>query len=457
MMLMLTLRGTPTLYYGDELGMVDVPIPLDRIQDPFEKLTPDRGLGRDPERTPMQWDATPNAGFCPAGVEPWLPLADSYGEFNVAEELENPRSMLTLTSRLLGLRRAHPALHSGSYRPVDPAPESCFVYLREDQGERFLVALNFSAEEVTMPALNMPGGEMVVSTHLDRDGRVDLADSRCDRTRAAWSKWMAAQVHGLAPARHHTTAGREESSVIHHAAQAFDQVADAYERGRPSYPADAVAHLIQTFTISSSSTVLDLAAGTGKFTQLLVSSGARIIAVEPLEGMRAKLAAHNLAVEILSGSAEAVPLADASVDVVTIAQAFHWFANERALAEIHRVLRPGGGLALIWNRRDTTAGAARARSTHGAVPWGRAEHRSAEWRALFNRSRLFTPLEEWSTPHARGRCSGADRSGTVGELHGSPAASRPCRHRTPDTRPGSRPPGPLTLKYTTDAYCCRAR
>lgn len=176
MMLMLTLRGTPTLYYGDELGMVDVPIPLDRIQDPFEKLTPDRGLGRDPERTPMQWDTTPNAGFCPASVEPWLPVAGSYGEINVAEELEDSRSMLSLTQRLLALRRAHPALHSGSYRPVDPAPESCFVYLRQEHGERFLVALNFSDEEVTMPSLGVPDGTLVVSTHLDRDGTVDLAN-----------------------------------------------------------------------------------------------------------------------------------------------------------------------------------------------------------------------------------------------------------------------------------------
>jgi len=247
--------------------------------------------------------------------------------------------------------------------------------------------------------------------------------------------------------------------VIHHAAQAFDQVADAYERGRPSYPADAVAHLIQTFTISSSSTVLDLAAGTGKFTQLLVSSGARIIAVEPLEGMRAKLAAHNLAVEILSGSAEAVPLADASVDVVTIAQAFHWFANERALAEIHRVLRPGGGLALIWNRRDTTQPVQHALEAlmepyRGDVP----KHRSAEWRALFNRSRLFTPLEEWSTPHTHevDVAGLIDRVLSVSFMAALPPADRAGIER--QIRDLARDlPDPLTLKYTTDAYCCRAR
>jgi len=247
--------------------------------------------------------------------------------------------------------------------------------------------------------------------------------------------------------------------VIHHAAQAFDQVADAYERGRPSYPADAVAHLIQTFTISSSSTVLDLAAGTGKFTQLLVSSGARIIVVEPLEGMRAKLAAHNLAVEILSGSAEAVPLADASVDVVTIAQAFHWFANERALAEIHRVLRPGGGLALIWNRRDTTQPVQHALEAlmepyRGDVP----KHRDTDWRAVFNHTRLFTTLEEWSTPHTQEvDVPGLiDRVLSVSFMATLPPADRADVER--QIRDLARDlPAPITLKYTTDVYCCRAR
>ncbi|MDQ2743915.1 MAG: methyltransferase domain-containing protein [Chloroflexota bacterium] len=246
--------------------------------------------------------------------------------------------------------------------------------------------------------------------------------------------------------------------MIHHAAQAFDQVADAYERGRPSYPADAVAHLIQTFSISSSSTVLDLAAGTGKFTRLLVSSGARIIAVEPLEGMRAKLAAHNLAVEILSGSAEAIPVADASVDVVTIAQAFHWFANERALSEIHRVLRPGGGLALIWNRRDTTQPVQHALGAlmepyRGDVP----THHDADWRAIFNHTRLFTPLEEWSTPHTQKvDVPGLiDRVLSVSFMAVLPPASRTgVEHQIRDLTRDL--PARLTLRYTTDVYCCRA-
>ena len=121
MMLLLTLRGTPTLYYGDELGMRDVPIPLEREQDPWGKRVPGLGLGRDPERTPMQWDASPHAGFCAPDVEPWLPVSDDAARVNVAVELADSGSMLTLTRRLLALRRATPALAHGGYRPIDEA------------------------------------------------------------------------------------------------------------------------------------------------------------------------------------------------------------------------------------------------------------------------------------------------------------------------------------------------
>lgn len=247
--------------------------------------------------------------------------------------------------------------------------------------------------------------------------------------------------------------------MIHHAAQAFDQVADAYENGRPSYPTEAVAHLTRLFNISSSSTVVDLAAGTGKFTQILVSTGARIIAVEPLEGMRARLEAHNLGVEIVSGSAEAIPLADAAVDLVTIAQAFHWFANESALAEIHRVLRPGGGLALIWNRRDTTQPVQQALQAlmephRGDVP----KHRDAEWRAVFDGTDLFTPLEEWSTLYGQevDVAGLVDRVLSVSFMAALPPADRTGVER--QIRDLARDlPDPLTLRYTTDVYGCRAR
>ncbi|MGI8824107.1 MAG: alpha-amylase family glycosyl hydrolase [Chloroflexota bacterium] len=173
MTLLLTLRGTPTMYYGDELGMHDVPITLEQVHDPWELNEP--GLGRDAERTPMQWNTQPNAGFCALDVQPWLPIAGDYREINVAVEREEQSSTISLTRSLLELRRAHPCLAVGSYRPVDDGPESCFVYLREHEQHRCLVALNFSAESQTVALQKRERGSILVSTHLDRVEEVDLS------------------------------------------------------------------------------------------------------------------------------------------------------------------------------------------------------------------------------------------------------------------------------------------
>ena len=173
-MLLLTLRGTPTIYYGDEIGMHDVEIPPERVQDPFEKNVPGRGLGRDPARTPMQWDAGPNAGFCPQDAEPWLPVANDYHRCNVVAERTAQRSMLALYRRLLALRRAEPALAVGTYEPVESSGD-LLAYVRERDRRRFLIALNLGHDPVTFgsegPEIR---GRLVLSTHLDRDGeRVD--------------------------------------------------------------------------------------------------------------------------------------------------------------------------------------------------------------------------------------------------------------------------------------------
>jgi ubiquinone/menaquinone biosynthesis C-methylase UbiE len=136
---------------------------------------------------------------------------------------------------------------------------------------------------------------------------------------------------------------------VHRAARGFQEAADAYERGRPTYPRDAVEWLAERLGISAGRRVLDLAAGTGKLTRALLETGAEVVAVEPIAGMRERLPRE---VEAHDGTAEAIPLAAASVDAVTVAQAFHWFREDEALAEIHRVLRPGAGLGLIWNTRD---------------------------------------------------------------------------------------------------------
>jgi len=161
-MLLLTLRGTPTLYYGDELGMADVPIAPERVQDPYELNSPGLGVGRDPARTPMPWSDAPNAGFCPPGVEPWLP----FGEVaSVDAQRDDARSMLSLYRALLGLRRESGALAGGAYRTL-AVGEATFAYVRDDM----LVALNLSGEPQTVP-LGELAGRVRLSTHLD--GRDD--------------------------------------------------------------------------------------------------------------------------------------------------------------------------------------------------------------------------------------------------------------------------------------------
>jgi SAM-dependent methyltransferase len=132
------------------------------------------------------------------------------------------------------------------------------------------------------------------------------------------------------------------------AAAGFAAVADVYERARPSYPQAAVDWIVERAELRPGRTLVDLGAGTGKLTRLLLPTGARVVAVEPIPEMRA----HIDGAEVLDGTAEAIPLPDASADVVTVAQAFHWFDHERALPEIHRVLRSNGSLVIVWNMRD---------------------------------------------------------------------------------------------------------
>ena len=167
-MLLLTLRGTPTLYYGDDIGMQDVPIPPDKVQDPFERNVPGRGLGRDPQRTPMQWSAAPNAGFTTG--KPWLPVAANYRAVNVAAQREDPKSMLALCTRLIALRRGEPALEVGRFEALN-TDSDVLAYIRgARKGESaFLVALNFSAQSqlVRLPDA-AHGGRLALSTHLDR-------------------------------------------------------------------------------------------------------------------------------------------------------------------------------------------------------------------------------------------------------------------------------------------------
>jgi len=167
MMLLLTLRGTPTLYNGDELAMLDVPVALDAVQDPWGRTF--GTMGRDPERSPMLWDATPNAGFTSPEATPWLPIEDGYEVLNVEAQLDDPVSMLTLTRRLLALRRNSDALTLGDYEEVSGAPDDCFVYERVSGADRYLIALNFSGETRTVELPDHPLGTILLSTHIDRE------------------------------------------------------------------------------------------------------------------------------------------------------------------------------------------------------------------------------------------------------------------------------------------------
>ncbi|HWN71629.1 MAG TPA: alpha-amylase family glycosyl hydrolase [Haliangium sp.] len=168
-MLLLTLRGTPTVYYGDEIGMHDVDIPRDKISDLREILVPYLGLGRDPARTPMQWDGQANAGFTTGS--PWLPIADDYERVNVNVQTDDPCGILALYRRLLALRRSSPALSAGGFRTV-LRDGPVFVYRRDTGEQHLLVALNFGAEQRAV-VLDIPGygaGSLLLSTHLDREG-----------------------------------------------------------------------------------------------------------------------------------------------------------------------------------------------------------------------------------------------------------------------------------------------
>ncbi len=162
--LLLTVRGTPTLFYGDELGMREAEIPADRQQDPWGINVP--GLGRDGCRTPMQWTAGPGAGFTNA-PEPWLPVSADYKTRNVETQLADPDSHLNLYRRMLGFRRRSDALREGDYRPVEDVPESCFVFERVHPDDTVLVGVNFSDQPAHVRAVH---GVVAVSTHRSKEG-----------------------------------------------------------------------------------------------------------------------------------------------------------------------------------------------------------------------------------------------------------------------------------------------
>lgn len=241
-------------------------------------------------------------------------------------------------------------------------------------------------------------------------------------------------------------------------ARSFDSSADTYERGRPTYPAEALNWLSAVLGLGPGRSVVDLAAGTGKLTRLLVGTGAAVVAVEPLAGMRQALERAVPSVQVLDGTAESMPLPADSADAVTVGQAFHWFRGPEALAEIHRVLRTGGRLALIWNRRDLSQPI--QADLHGALDrhrGGAPSHTSGDWRRAFAATDLFGPLQSASFPQRQE----LDADGVVDRvlsisfnaaLEGAERGQLASDVRAIVARYGE----PIVLDYVTDCYWCEA-
>ena len=243
----------------------------------------------------------------------------------------------------------------------------------------------------------------------------------------------------------------------------FSQVSAAYERGRPAYPPECLQHLRGALGLRHGSRVLELGAGTGKFTRALASAVIDPLALEPLPAMRALLRDSQPEVPLLGGVAEAIPLRDGSLDAVVAAQAFHWFRPEPTVRELARVLRDGGGVGLLWNIRDET------------VPWQRELSRRLEpyrpagvpsvkehaWQEAFRHTPDFDPLSVRSFPSEQ---SGdvemfVDRIRSVSFVAILPSAPREAllteMKELAARAAASEPSGRVVIRYRTEVFSTR--
>lgn len=247
------------------------------------------------------------------------------------------------------------------------------------------------------------------------------------------------------------------SELQHPDSRSFELVADVYERARPEYPQEAIDWIAERLGLRRGRTVLDLGAGTGKLTRALVKTGARVIAVEPGDAMRARLEQAAPEAEALRGSAEQIPLGDRSVDAITAGQAFHWFRHDEAIPELHRVLRPGGGVALLWNSRDEERPLQQELSEliKPFVPPDRPG--AEEWPRPLAESPLFGPLEEHRVAFVQQLDAElfVDRISSVSFVAAAPESERrelQLRLREVAERLGGR----VELGYVAVAYVSRA-
>jgi ubiquinone/menaquinone biosynthesis C-methylase UbiE len=233
---------------------------------------------------------------------------------------------------------------------------------------------------------------------------------------------------------------------------AFASVAESYERRRPTYPADAVDWLVARLGLGPGATVVDVGAGTGKLTRQLVPSGARLVAVEPLPEMREQLAAAVPGVEVLAGSAEELPVPDGSADAVVAASAFHWFDVDRALPEIHRVLREGGALATIGNGRDLGDPLQQAIQEIVAPYLPRMEELIG-WVPAVEASPFFGPMELFDTAFEQWFDADglAERMGTVSYVARLPEEQRAEVLARLRALGQAQPESPFPFRYVTHA------
>jgi SAM-dependent methyltransferase len=247
------------------------------------------------------------------------------------------------------------------------------------------------------------------------------------------------------------------------AAQGYALGGDDYERARPTYPPQAVDLLVRELGIGPGSTVLDLGAGTGKLTRLLQPTGATLVAVEPVETMRRHLAAVADA-QVLEGTAEAIPLEAASVDAVVVGTAFHWFRGDEALAEIVRVLKPAGGIGLVWNNPDLDVDwVAEIWDLVGTKRRSAPRNRDLTWKEAFASAQRLTPLRHRCFSHSQqlGLDGLIARVRSIAFVASLPPAEREDlleRVRgVARSHPGLAGGDRLELPYRTDVYWCRRR